>query len=330
VFRSIAARQQPTDGAEENNPSPSNEELAAQAAARFDDAAGQHPLAAQPADPAPPRLLGSNLPWGGDPFVHLAAAQEEVSPSETESAPQAIQAPSAATEIGPSNNASPGFLPPGNAPPGQPPSGYQGAQGCDWPHGDLRSQFGEPLVGASWCSRPYQVGAFLGFMRATELISGKVDQNTGVIGGFRLGWDYDTYWGIEGRLAFASIQTETEASPVFDSADQVRYWDTSLLYYPWGDSRWRPYLTLGVGLTEFRYFDETMIKRQRGLLAVPIGGGLKYRMHDSWTLRFDVLDNIALGSAGLNTMNNFSFTSGVEYRFGGSHKNYGPWEQAGD
>jgi hypothetical protein len=172
------------------------------------------------------------------------------------------------------------------------------------------------------------VGALLGFMRATELLSGRVDQNTGVLGGFRLGWDYDTYWGLEGRLAFASIQTETETAPVFDSANHATYWDTSLLYYPWGDSRWRPYVTLGIGLTEFNYFDETMVKRERGLVAVPIGGGLKYLMHDSWVLRFDLLDNIALGSSGLDTMNNFSFSSGFEYRFGGSHKDYWPWDPA--
>ena len=63
-------------------------------------------------------------------------------------------------------------------------------------------------------------------------------------------------------------------------------------------------------------------------MAMPIGIGLKYRLHDWLTLRADVTDNLAFGSSGLATMNNFSFTTGMEFRFGGYHKNYWPWAPA--
>ena len=51
-------------------------------------------------------------------------------------------------------------------------------------------------------------------------------------------------------------------------------------------------------------------------------------MHEWLVLRFDVLDNLAFGSGRLGTMNNFSFTTGFEYRFGGEHYNYWPWNPA--
>ena len=92
----------------------------------------------------------------------------------------------------------------------------------------------------------------------------------------------------------------------------------------------RPYLTLGLGLTEFRYYDNNQILHNRGLVTVPIGVGVKYWLHDQWTLRFDATDNLALGSSGLQTMNNFSATTGIEIRFGGSHTNYWPWNPTGD
>ncbi len=330
VFRSVLTARSDGSSAQAGGGAVSDDAAAA-AAARFDEASGQHPSPIQGGDLGPPRLLGNSLLNGGrDPFVRTAANQENVPTTDALSSP-IVEAPSPPPENGPPLDVSPGFLAPRGGPVGPPPpGGLPNGPGGDWPHNDLRTQFGDPMSDASWCNRPYQVGAFLGFMRATELLSGRVDQNTGVLGGFRLGWDYDTYWGLEGRLAFASIQTETETAPIFDSANHATYWDTSLLYYPWGDSRWRPYLTLGIGLTEFNYFDETMVKRERGLIAVPMGGGLKYLMHDSWVLRFDLLDNIALGSSGLDTMNNFSFSSGFEYRFGGSHKDYWPWDPCAD
>ena len=202
--------------------------------------------------------------------------------------------------------------------------------GALWPHDDLRAHFGQPLIGASWMNWPYSFGPFLGMMRGSELVSGEVRENTAYFGGVRIGWDYDPYWGLESRLGFASMQTETETSPIIDSAAKLTSWDTDLLYYFWSDSRSRPFFLLGLGLTEFRYYDNNQILHNRGLVTVPIGVGVKYWIHDQWTLRLDVTDNLALGSSGLETMNNFSATTGVEIRFGGSHINYWPWNPTGE
>lgn len=177
----------------------------------------------------------------------------------------------------------------------------------------FRRLFG-PEPNGNWCNEPVHFDTFLGF------IDDRTAQNTGVLGGFRLGWDYDTYWGIETRLAFTSLQEDT---------GPVVVWDESLLYYPWGDSRVRPYLTLGVGVNEVKVVDPSDDWHHRlNLVDMPFGFGFKYRIHEWLVLRFDVLDNLAFGSGGVGTMNNFSFTTGFEYRFGGSHFNYWPWNPA--
>ena len=167
--------------------------------------------------------------------------------------------------------------------------------------GGFRRLFG-PEPNGNWGNEPVHFDTFLGFL------DDRTAQNTGVLGGFRLGWDYDTYWGVETRLAFTSLQEDT---------GPVVIWDESLLYYPWGDSRVRPYLTLGVGMNEYRIVDPiTDLHHRQNLVDMPFGFGFKYRLHEWLVLRFDVLDNLAFGSGGLGTMNNFSFTTGFEYRFG--------------
>ena len=177
----------------------------------------------------------------------------------------------------------------------------------------FRHLFG-PEPNGNWCNEPVHFDTFLGF------IDDRTAQNTGVLGGFRLGWDYDTYWGVETRLAFTSLQEDT---------GPVVIWDESLLYYPWGDSRVRPYLTLGLGVNEVTVVDPADDQHSRlNLVDMPFGFGFKYRIHEWLVLRFDVLDNLAFGSGDAKTMNNFSFTTGFEYRFGGGHFSYWPWDPA--
>ena len=59
---------------------------------------------------------------------------------------------------------------------------------------------------------------------------------------------------------------------------------------------------------------------------MPFGFGLKVRCIRDWlALRLEMLDNVAFGSAGLDTMHNITLTGGVEVRFGGPRKSYWPW-----
>jgi Outer membrane protein beta-barrel domain len=184
--------------------------------------------------------------------------------------------------------------------------------------------WGEPLVGTSWRNRPWYLGAFIGGIFNGDLIAGHVQQNNTALGGIRLGYDFDHYWGVEGRFAYANPHiTLADDTPLGVSRNYLA--DVELLYYPWGDSRWRPYLTLGLGQATFRFTDDQGHVIHESLLSMPLGGGLKY-YHSPWlTIRFDLLENIAFGSHTLDNQANLSLMAAVEYRFGGRRPSYFPW-----
>jgi hypothetical protein len=99
---------------------------------------------------------------------------------------------------------------------------------------------GIPLESTSWKNRPYHADWFLGSFLGDDLIEGRVSQDNELIGGVRLGWDFDYYWGLEWRFGWsdpniqaAGVNTATRNGSIFLS-------DIDLVYYPWGDSKLRP------------------------------------------------------------------------------------------
>jgi len=186
---------------------------------------------------------------------------------------------------------------------------------------------GEPLTAGSWMNRPYYVGGFIGGIGGDTLVDGEINQNGGFYWGGNLGWDYDHYWGLEMRLAFSSQGLDYLQYPTIDNSyNELVLWDTSFLYYPWGDSRWRPYFKLGFGFADFDYTDATGIRRSEMVYEMPFGIGLKYRVNQYWTWRFDATDNLIFGgNVGMETQNQFSLAAGLEYRFGGRRQSYWPW-----
>jgi len=184
---------------------------------------------------------------------------------------------------------------------------------------------GHPLVGTSWLNRPFYVGAFLGGLFADDLIADHVQTNNSFFIGARLGWDFDHYWGLEGRYAFSRPQiSDATGDPLPDPAREY-YVDVSLAYYPWGDSQWRPFFSAGLGLQTFRFHDDADERIGQSLLSTPIGVGLKFYHSPFHTLRLEAYDNIAWGDGPLDTMHNFTLAAGVEWRFGGRPTSYFPW-----
>ena len=184
---------------------------------------------------------------------------------------------------------------------------------------------GEPLIGTSWRNRPWYLGLFVGGIFNDDLVDNEVLQNNAVFLGVRLGWDFDHYWALEGRYAFARAEALTAAGvPIAESARDY-YADVSLLYYPWGDSRWRPYFSMGLGLANFRFVDQNGYYINDSAFGLPIGIGLKNYTSNWCTLRLDLVDNIAFGTNQLSSMHNFSLMAGIEFRFGGRSPSYFPW-----
>ncbi len=194
-----------------------------------------------------------------------------------------------------------------------------------------------PLVRESWRHRPLSLGALFGFIEGGALIEDWVEQDTGVIAGFRIGWDHQNYWGLEMRFAWASLDTyngwRAEQAAGYPNAQAIYpggsndmfFWDTNLLWYPTGDTRWRPFLAAGLGLATVDFADALGTQWSDTMFALPLSLGLKYRCTDRVALRLEATENLLFGSRPIGSVQNLSVTGGVEWRFGGSRRAYWPW-----
>lgn len=184
---------------------------------------------------------------------------------------------------------------------------------------------GEPIIGSSWRNRPVFTGFFIGArLSGDDILSGRVKHSNGSFLGLRLGWDFDHYWGGELRYAYSSPElTDNSGNSLGDSHDY--FVDASLAFYPWGDTRWRPFIGAGVGVTTYRFRDELDRRIHDSAFTLPISLGIKYYASPIFSLRVDVTDHISFGSDNLSAMQNFSLTIGGEMRFGGRNVSYMPW-----
>ncbi|WP_425615962.1 porin family protein [Anatilimnocola sp. NA78] len=215
-----------------------------------------------------------------------------------------------------------------------PPPGHHGhgQPRAPWfEHGDpndvaRHTGWGEPLTGTSWRNRPWYWGVFIGGILNDELDSGRVEQDNAPLLGIRLGNDFDHFWGWEGRYAFSRNETFNgiTGAPI-DEPSRNYYMDVSVLHYPWGDSRWRPYISAGLGFANFRYENERGQFIDDTALTMPIGVGLKHFYSPWFSVRFDIVDNFSIGTTHVDAMHSFSLMAGVEFRFGGDRPNYFPW-----
>lgn len=201
----------------------------------------------------------------------------------------------------------------------------------------------------TWLYRPYSVGWFAGELWGGAVIDDWVSQRQGFVGGIRLGWDADAFWGLEmrcalGELALVDSQRAVRAQQTADDMaglaedDPLRLrfdrrreldlflWDVNLMFYPLGDTRLRPFAMIGLGTARVSFKDRLSNEYDEIVLGMPVGGGLKWRLNDWLALRCTLSDNIALsGGSGMNTLHELSLTGEVEVRFGGSRRTYWPW-----
>jgi hypothetical protein len=177
---------------------------------------------------------------------------------------------------------------------------------------------GTPLEGTSWLAASHSAGFFIGGIGGATLIDDQLEQGVGGTFGLRFGVDYDHRWGIEKRFGFAEMN-------VFDVTHHQRQivnlemGDIDLLFYPWGDTRWRPYMSAGAGLSHFNYQSDTGRRIDRLLVGLPFGIGVKYFWSEGVAIRAELVDNLMLGAHELSTMNNISLAAGVEFRYSGLH-----------
>lgn len=184
---------------------------------------------------------------------------------------------------------------------------------------------GEPLISSSWRNRPFHVGWFVGPLFADAVTGGSTSEDASLFGGYRVGWDFDHYWGTEWRIGWSRPKIDFGQGPPSGRTARLTLTDLNILYYPWGDSVIRPYGLLGAGITAVNFHDEQGIYRDETLFSIPFGGGVKhhYRRWLSW--RLELLDNLSFGSGAASSMHNVSLTFGVEVHFGVRPRSYYPW-----
>lgn len=200
------------------------------------------------------------------------------------------------------------------------PSLLSPADHVDFRHSSTDGRYfgkGQPLQGTSWLNRPYEVGLETGAFLMAGRVASHVRANNDLMAAIHVGWDWDHYWGTQLKAAWTTpaIGSGTAADPP-DSSDIFIY-DLSVLYYPWGDSKVRPYYRGGLGLTDLDYINSNDIAQDATLFTIPFGFGLKYQSQRWMAWRVELMDNLAFSQNGTRTLSNFSLTLGAEWRFGG-------------
>lgn len=146
-----------------------------------------------------------------------------------------------------------------------------------------------------------------------------------MIGGIRAGWDLNHYWGTEARLAWSTGHFHDQLlGGEIDCSTGTYFFDVDLLYYPWGDTRWRPYFLVGFGTSQVAYYEEPA-NSFGSHLSTPLAVGVKYRWNEFFAWRLEFGDDIAYAWNPHNALHSLSATIGLEYRFGGTRKAYWPW-----
>jgi hypothetical protein len=184
-----------------------------------------------------------------------------------------------------------------------------------------------PLVHSSWLNRPYHVDWFFGPLLSDNPVEGRLTQSNDMFGGLRAGWDFDYYWGIEWRFGWADPDIFVDGSSDGLTGDYFVS-DIDFVYYPWGDTKVRPYFQAGLGVTRLDAVHEDLTPQQATLLGMPFGVGVQFTQTPWLAWRLEIIDNLAFGGDGIDTMNNFAFTGGMEVRLGARPNSYWPWRSS--
>ena len=188
---------------------------------------------------------------------------------------------------------------------------------------------GEPLRGTSWLNRPYEVAMDFGALVMTDRPATNVRSGNDLFAAIHAGWDWDHYWGTQFRVGWSTPELDNTNVANDDKADNLFITDLSVMYYPWGDSRSRPYCRLGMGLTDIEFTNNLSQRQHESLFTIPIALGIKYQFRRWLVWRAEFANNLAIGQNQTNTLNNITLTFGLEGRFGGRPTGYWAWHPRG-
>lgn len=188
---------------------------------------------------------------------------------------------------------------------------------------------GGPLRGTSWRNRPYAISIDGGALLMADRVAPNVRANNDLFGAIGVGWDFDHYWGAQVRVGWSTPSLLNTQQTSLPTDDNLLITDLSVLYYPWGDSRVRPYYRVGIGLTDVEYTNDLGLGQHEMLFTIPLAVGLKYQQNRHMAWRLEFADNIAVGQNETSMLNNLTISAGVEWRFGGAPEGYWAWSPRG-
>lgn len=171
---------------------------------------------------------------------------------------------------------------------------------------------GDLVEDTYWLRRPWHFGTFVGTMGGDDINSG-VKQATDWYYGLRWGNDFAPHWGWELRSVFYSprLAYPQATTPQSDIAHDW-FLDLNVLHYPWGDTRLRPYWSVGLGGAQFKFQDANGRDRSEWLVDVPLALGCKYYLKPWLELRGELGDTVIFGHEDVHFMNNLSLSIGLD------------------
>lgn len=174
---------------------------------------------------------------------------------------------------------------------------------------------GIPLQSGGWRAQPFSISGFAGATNGGPLIRNHVLERPSFYGGANFAWDYDHYWGIEKRLGFGALNLTNAQHQLLQTGLSVTG-EYRLMWYPLGDTRWRPFLTAGIGWSDFYFQDDFNHHHLDTLFLFPFGGGLKYLLNDRLAVRIDMIDELTFAGGSVNTFHYVALVAGLEIRYG--------------
>ncbi|HEX7447785.1 MAG TPA: hypothetical protein VF306_09585 [Pirellulales bacterium] len=180
----------------------------------------------------------------------------------------------------------------------------------------------------TWMRYPLYFEKFTGVINVNEPVHDLIHHGVGNLFGGRWGWDVAPRWGAETRLGYVRATLNDTLHPLIPAHENFLFWDADLMFYPFGDTKWRPFAMLGMGLVDLGYIDDHGREWHQQLITMPFAVGVKYRLNNLNALRLDVTDNVIFGSNqggnGEHVMHNISVLFAFERRFGLPHRSYFP------
>lgn len=159
-------------------------------------------------------------------------------------------------------------------------------------------------------------GAFnIGPMFGVGVFEGNQELDEAPVLGLRAGYDFTKNWGIEATINWIPTEYEYLATPIMKDSQCTNVFNYRIeaLYHFMPNSRFVPFIALGIGGQTIDYRGNLDGVKDRTRVAPDYGVGIKYFVTDDIAIRGDIRHVMAIGSI----YHDLEATVGMAFYFGG-------------